>query len=541
MIYPANYNAAEKYVKLGLSVIPLTPNNKLPLIEWKEYTQRKTKETDFAEWFITDETKNIGIVTGNISGITVVDFDLKNGLSDKFKLFPPTKTVKTPSGGFHLYYRYNPIMKTTADVFKDGSGVDIRNDGGYVVAPPSTINGESYKVINGADFAEFPIHLFQDIQQGPKQSGPLVGVTEGSRNQTMARMVGKLLKITPRDKWDTELYAEIQLINQSNKPPLPEYELQTIFNSIKNRELLSISKKDDGQSNEVREYLATIETKDLENLDDAKAKSAFLSGLAQYSGDDEIISTKEIVEQIKLEGAIEKFYTGWSGLDSLLGGFSPGQLVVLSAPTKNGKTTFGMALTQNMSKYSPTWFPFEESAHELVNKFLERGQEPPLFYVPKALVDNKLDWIEKRIIESLLKHKSRIFIIDQLDWLTNEKQFLGPEINNIMKGLKRIAKTWGIVIIVMAHITKLDPEIPPTMNDLRDSGNIANKCDTLIMMWRDVKREAKVLKVSNNTFISVQLNRRTGKTGVLKFGYENGKYLEDGWTIEIKTDTEGRF
>ena len=127
------------------------------------------------------------------------------------------------------------------------------------------------------------------------------------------------------------------------------------------------------------------------------------------------------------------------------------------------------------------------------------------------------------------------FFIDQLDWLTNEKKFLGQELNNIMKGLKRIAKTWHVVILVMAHITKLDPMQSPTMNDIRDSGNIANKCDTLIMLWRFIKRGKDGLEISNNMTVSVQLNRRTGKTGAVKFTCRDGIFLEDDWTIETAT------
>lgn len=523
------------YEAKGLSVFPLQPNEKLPAIKWEQFMTERPHRTQIASWWSENPDYNIAVITGQISGITVVDFDVKNGsISPLFKQMPPTITVKTPTGGYHCYYKYTPDIKQTVDYFRDGSGVDIRNDGGYVAAPPSCVNGICYKTIAPGVFADFPVHLFTRTQQ-TKERVPLtklVGLEIGNRNSSLASIVGKLFRVTPVDKWDAEVWPVLLAINKTYTPPLPEEEVRTIYNSIYSKAKLDTG----GQPSQVKDFLNTIDAKELDNIKDLAAKNAFMNGLATYSGDDAVISSDELLKIIQDEGPQEKFYTGWLSLDALLGGFTPGQLIVLSAPTKSGKTTWSMALTLLMEKYAPCWFPFEEGAKELISKFVERNQTPPKFFVPKVLIDNKTEWIEKRIIESLLKNQSRIVFIDQLDWLTNEKQFLGQEINNIMKELKRIAQTWKVVIILMAHITKLDPETPPTMNDLRDSGNIANKCDTLIMLWRKTEKHNKMLNITNKVNVGVLLNRRTGKTGNIQFVYENGMYIENNWLIEDVTD-----
>jgi len=317
------------------------------------------------------------------------------------------------------------------------------------------------------------------------------------------------------------------------------YRLDAVYQSISTRERSSLESKDDGQSNDMREFLTEImdsEKSVIENIHDLKVKNSFLAGIAQYRGNDEIIDTKEILRLIEAEGEREKFLTGWDELDKVVGGFTPGELIVLSAPTKNGKTSWSMSLTQRMSQYSPAWFPFEEGAKELVRKFLERNQEPPLFYTPRTIVDNQIPWIEKKIVESLVKNNSRIFFIDQLHFIIPEtSENLSHRIGVIMRDLKRIARTWNVVIVLMTHLTKTDPSIPPTMQDIRDSSHITQTCDTLILLWREAKREKKHLTISNNLNVSVQLNRRMGKTGNIRFTFDNGHFREFDWEDTVES------
>jgi len=530
------------YLSKKVSVIPLNPKSKLPACAWKDYAVRLPTEAEVMKWWTDNPEYNLGVVTGLVSNLTVVDFDVKNGLSSKINDLPQTLKVKTPSGGFHLYYKYEPSLRTGVDIFGDMSGVDIRNDGGYVVAPPSVIEAGPYKVAFSSEIKQLGDGLkllnpsTQHVQKSLKS---LVDVKTGGRNNSMASLIGKLLKVTPMEKWDLEVYPIACSVNKTYTPPLDKSELDAVYQSISTRERSSLESKDDGQSNDMREFLTEImdsEKSVIENIHDLKVKNSFLAGIAQYRGNDEIIDTKEILRLIEAEGEREKFLTGWDELDKVVGGFTPGELIVLSAPTKNGKTSWSMSLTQRMSQYSPAWFPFEEGAKELVRKFLERNQEPPLFYTPRTIVDNQIPWIEKKIVESLVKNNSRIFFIDQLHFIIPEtSENLSHRIGVIMRDLKRIARTWNVVIVLMTHLTKTDPSIPPTMQDIRDSSHITQTCDTLILLWREAKREKKHLTISNNLNVSVQLNRRMGKTGNIRFTFDNGHFREFDWEDTVES------
>lgn len=97
----------------------------------------------------------IGLATGARSGIVVIDLDYKpskgiNGLESLAALLgdvPPTLTVLTPSGGYHLYFRH-PGFTIKNSASELGPGIDVRGDGGYVVLPDSEHdNGGRYSFL----------------------------------------------------------------------------------------------------------------------------------------------------------------------------------------------------------------------------------------------------------------------------------------------------------------------------------------------------------------------------------------------------------
>ena len=74
-------------------------------------------------------------------------------------------------------------------------------------------------------------------------------------------------------------------------------------------------------------------------------------------------------------------------------------------------------------------------------------------------------------------------------------------------------------------------EIQPDIEELRDSSFIAQEADTVIMLWRQTKRVNGEVVITDNVNVSVQANRRTGKTGNVKMFYSQGKFLEHDWEM----------
>ena len=136
--------AALEYEFLGFSIIPCD-QIKTPKIRWLPYQKKAAAEKEIKEWWGKWPDANVGIVTGPISGIYVIDIDSPEG-KEAIKPFisdsPVPPTVNTPKGGQHLYYKYPEIdLGNTTRLIKD---CDSRGFGGYVMAPPSI--GENGRV-----------------------------------------------------------------------------------------------------------------------------------------------------------------------------------------------------------------------------------------------------------------------------------------------------------------------------------------------------------------------------------------------------------
>jgi hypothetical protein len=100
--------AALAYRRRGYSVIPLKPRGKSPLIRWREFQERLATEQEIRGWWRTWPEANVGIVTGRVSNLVVVDVDPERGgnVDEVLKKYPTDCVVQTGGGGYHLYYRY---------------------------------------------------------------------------------------------------------------------------------------------------------------------------------------------------------------------------------------------------------------------------------------------------------------------------------------------------------------------------------------------------------------------------------------------------
>jgi hypothetical protein len=126
------------YAKLGFRVIPLKERSKEPLIaDWPN--KATTDEATIRGWWAKWPKANIGLATGRYGDgyFCVLDFDPRNG-GDWYgeagpETLPPTWVVHTGGGGRHYYYRTRELLRGA----KLEAGVDLKGEGGYVVAPPS--------------------------------------------------------------------------------------------------------------------------------------------------------------------------------------------------------------------------------------------------------------------------------------------------------------------------------------------------------------------------------------------------------------------
>jgi hypothetical protein len=127
----------------GLSVIPVPRpdgrrDGKVPAIPWLEYQTRLATEDEIRAWFATEQ--NVGVITGGISDVVVVDLDSEPARRWWVRRIPYTPWQTRTARGYHLWYRHPGVRVANRARIETRDGklaIDVRGDGGYVIAPGS--------------------------------------------------------------------------------------------------------------------------------------------------------------------------------------------------------------------------------------------------------------------------------------------------------------------------------------------------------------------------------------------------------------------
>lgn len=169
---------ALEYAGRGWHIFPVEARGKTPLVRWRE---QSTADPDVIRqmWDVYPDA-NIGIDCGK-SGLVVLDIDDTDAvpiLAEKFGFDPAaddTAVARTGRGGYHIYYRAgSERVKNSASKIADH--VDVRGDGGYVVAPPSSHeSGNSYEWVRQVDPKPIPeavVKIFNYREERPPVQAP---------------------------------------------------------------------------------------------------------------------------------------------------------------------------------------------------------------------------------------------------------------------------------------------------------------------------------------------------------------------------------
>jgi hypothetical protein len=207
----------------GFSVFPCKARGKTPLTEhgFKDATRATAQ---IRKWWAQWPNANVAIATGATSGIVVLDIDPRHAGDDALEALqaehgklPETPTVLTGGGGFHLYFRH-PGAFVPNSGGRIGAGIDIRGDGGYVIAPKSVHESgnryiwKSSRRTHEVAMAELPDWLLKlitspDARGTPDAEGKkpwgyalvvaelTAGVQEGDRDNQLFRLACHLRRL----------------------------------------------------------------------------------------------------------------------------------------------------------------------------------------------------------------------------------------------------------------------------------------------------------------------------------------------------------
>jgi hypothetical protein len=264
---------ALRLVGLGYSVFPLVPNDKKPITEngFKDATNDRVQ---VAKWWTDNPNANIGIRTGG--GLVVVDVDRLPDAAGNKKVLPnpwiepvterleelgADSVIESPTGGFHLYFKAGNLPAELGEIrnseSKIAEGVDVRAEGGYIVAPESVIDGRPYReierrrLVDPADLPELPAVLIEDFrrvraaksrgkarEKAPSEaSGKTLGmIAEGKRHAALASEAGRLRGL---GLGEDAILAELRKFNGARcNPPQDDADLVRLAHDYAEKDAL---------------------------------------------------------------------------------------------------------------------------------------------------------------------------------------------------------------------------------------------------------------------------------------------------------------
>jgi hypothetical protein len=216
------------------------------VVDWPHLATTDARQIE--SWWKQRPTAGVGIATGG--GMFVVDIDVQHAgdealhqLEMEHGELPETWRCQTASGGTHAYFRCADSVRNRVGVWP---GIDVRGDGGYVVAPPTTLEGgrsyawESEYAPHEVQLAPAPSWLLDrvvrsDVANCARPTDEWVellreGAPEGARNEAIARLTGYLLRRRPAPGAVLEL---IRAWNESRcRPPLSDAEVLRTVDSV---------------------------------------------------------------------------------------------------------------------------------------------------------------------------------------------------------------------------------------------------------------------------------------------------------------------
>jgi hypothetical protein len=221
--------AAFAYANRNVSVFPC--ERKVPLTTGG-FKNATCDMKQLIQWWSKNPKAQIGVPTGHVNNLVVLDVDSPEAAEAVGKMnLPPSFTVQTRSGRWQIWFRQPEGAKSKNSVEKLGAKLDVRGDGGYVIAPPSVHHetNEPYRVVKDLPWAEAPAFLLESSSgNGNSHSGVDI-IPEGQRHRTLLALAGSLrARGFSRDM----VLSQLRITNQQCVPPKPESELEAIADYV---------------------------------------------------------------------------------------------------------------------------------------------------------------------------------------------------------------------------------------------------------------------------------------------------------------------
>jgi len=298
---------------------------------------------------------------------------------------------------------------------------------------------------------------------------------------------------------------------------------------------------------------------DIDKLADTVEREVFRAtrsegGKAGILGLDNIlVSVGEYIGAVQ-RGDDSRVPSGYTDIDSCLGGYEPGSLYIIAARPSMGKTALALSMIQNVAErdLSVAFFSLEMSCRQVGQRLLSaksgfsfghiihRGDRTKIDAAMEDLkglkvgVDDRGKLSCTQITSELrrfkMKHGLDIVFVDYLQLMRGEGQNRVQEIGDITSGLKNIAKEFDVPVVALSQLSReaeKRSDKHPMLSDLRDSGTIEQDADVVMLLYREdyyTREDTGTAEV----IIAKNRNGRTGKVNLVWLPeimrFENGAF-----------------
>ena len=457
---------AAEYVDSGWSVLPVRPEEKRPyMTNWLQYTKTRAPKAMVEAWFNNLSGAGVGVVTGKISNMVVLDVehDCPFPIEELLKKYPTQMIAKSGGGGYHLFYQYPTNIPRVSNRVRIFDGADLRADGGFIVLPPTMHpSGNRYEWVKRGPLGAFPVALLE-LQAQTKVQGEgwiteaLRGVSEGGRNDTCARLAGYFFK-----KGMNYDIVEALLLdwNERNEPPLPVNEVRSTIKSIEKSHAVG-----DSQFTQVQ-FINDKTEQERQKPESSFGVMRMSDYVKGYGGEgvswlvDEWLPDKSITFLI----SPPESYKTWLLLDlavsvsagvPFLGRYqinNPGPTMIIQQEDSHSGLTDRLALI------------VEQKLNALPKLGEDEWVVPAMPDIPIYVhPDRQLRFSDKKVLEEMEKQietiKPKIILIDPLYSTTDSTDNYMADLANRMMILKTWRDKYGCSFVIAHHSKKnLDPD-----------------------------------------------------------------------------------
>ncbi len=518
---------ALQYARSGLSVFPIKPRSKQPLTP-HGFKDASKDPQQIENWWSKWPSANIGIATGQASGGLVVidlDVDKDKGIDGRVtlrewekvhgRLLDETWIAITGRGGYHYFYRCTARVNNRTGLYE---GIDIRGDGGYIVAPPSIHpNGRVYEweqdpLLCPLAEANDTVHDFLFSAPESRDKQPLEmpeQIPDGERTNAMVKLV---CSQQAKGLSDEAIKAAVRAENTVKcVPPLTDQELKKeVFPALKRYE---------------------------------KGTASYVAGYNHNARSFQPVIKKGPVNLVSMDSVEEKC-PEWLVTDYM----PKGQITVLAGDGGSGKTTIWCSIAASVSSGGPCFlnrdnpfakkctpgrvlfFSSEDSVEYTLKGRLRRAGAKMEHVSTLDLADERFPEIKfnSPLLEELIKeYKPELAIFDPL------QSYVPPDIQmgqrNAMRAclnpLVGLGEKYGTTFLIIVHTNK--------QAGLWGRKRIADSAD----IW-DIARSVLIAGEVNDglRYISQEKSNYGPLAQTVLFRLDSGKVEFEGYTNKKDKD-----